>query len=79
MGSENYKTERKMNRFQKWRRRLSGAKKEGNKNKEDTSIEVTQRTSKHDRFFTGTAKKITSENETNREQVTGIEQENLTA
>ena len=57
VGSENYKTERKMNRFQKWRRRLSGAKKEGNKNKEDTSIEVTQRTSKHDRFFTGTARK----------------------
>ncbi|XP_066029957.1 uncharacterized protein [Pocillopora verrucosa] len=57
VGSENYKTERKMNRFQKWRRRLSGAKKEGNKNNEDTSIEVTQRTSKQDRFFTGTARK----------------------
>ena len=79
-GSENYKTERKMSRFQKWRRRLSGAKKEGNKNKEDTSIEVTQRSSKHDRDSSQALQEnITSENETNSEQVTGTEQENLTA
>ena len=79
-GSENNKTERKMSRFQKWRRRLSGAKKEGNKNKEDTSIEVTQRSSKHDRDSSlALQENITSENETNSEQVTGTEQENLTA
>ena len=69
-----------MSRFQKWRRRLSGAKKEGNKNKEDTSIEVTQRSSKHDTDSSQALQEnITSENETNSEQVTGTEQENLTA
>ena len=84
MGSENYKTERKMNRFQKWRRRLSGAKREGNKKKEikikrTPALKSLKEPPNMTDSLQALQENITSENETNREQVTGIEQENLTA
>lgn len=84
VGSENYKTERKMNRFQKWRRRLSGAKREGNKKKEikikrTPALKSLKEPPNMTDSLQALQENITSENETNREQVTGIEQENLTA